>query len=69
MSRAYMNQIEDLLEGDTPRQKFEYLQNLISENARLKGRLDFCKDQFAIIRDNPSEKWIDSVIKTLNTPV
>lgn len=74
MIRAYMSQIEDLLEGDTPRQKYEWLNNLIKENARAKGRIDFCKNQFQIIKDSSetdpyTKGWIKSVLEQLATPI
>jgi hypothetical protein len=73
MIRAYMSQIEDLLEGETPRQKYEWLDNLIKENARAKGRIIFCKNQFEIIKDSTTDShtkgWISSVLETLSTPI
>lgn len=72
--KSYLALIEDLLEGHTPKQKYEYLQSLISENARAKGRIDFCKNQFTILaNDESTHKFqvslIESVIKTLETPI
>jgi hypothetical protein len=64
----------DLLEGNTPREKWQYLKDLIAENNRAKGRIDFCKNQFIIIRKNEdtdpfTKGWIKSVLETLETPI
>ena len=72
--KSFDAHIDDLLDGDTPRQKYEYLKALIRENAILKGRLDFCKNQFEIIRNNEfvdetTRKWTDSVLTTLSKPI
>lgn len=69
---SYMALIEDLLVGQTPKQQYEWLRDLIDENARARGRIDFCERQFKIIQGNcdPYTKgYIDSVLKTLSTPI
>lgn len=72
--RSYLELIDNLLVGKTPKEKYEYLQSLISENARAKGRIDFCKNQFTIILNDTSHDpvmvpFIKSVIETLETPI
>jgi len=69
---SYTIMIEELLIGETPKEKYEWLKNLVSENARAKGRLDFCKRQFEIIQKNidtdPYTKgYVGSILKTFNT--
>lgn len=72
--RSYLELIDNLLVGKTPKEKYEYLQSLISENARAKGRIEFCKNQFKIIVNDTSTHpvilpFIRSVIQTLETPI
>ncbi len=74
MIRAFMSQIEDMLEGDTPRQKYQFLKELIEHNARAKGRIDFCKNQFTLIRDSDAtdpytKGYIKHILETLDTPI
>ena len=67
--KSYLAEIDEMLEGQTPKEKFEWLKNLINENARAKGRIDFCKRQFEIIRtgSEPYTKgYIESIMKTLD---
>jgi hypothetical protein len=71
---SFNNEIMDLLPGDTPRKKWQALKDLIAENSRAKGRIDFCKTQFeSLLKDTSTHPvvmgWIRSIIETLNTPI
>lgn len=70
--KSYLAEIDEMLGGQTPKEKFEWLKNLINESARAKGRIDFCKRQFEIIltsseTDSYTKGYIESIMKTLDT--
>lgn len=71
---SYLSEIEDLLQGDTPREKYQCLKDLVKELSRVKGRLDYCKSQLKIIENNPgtdpyTKGYVSSVIKVLNQDI
>ena len=72
--RSYNALIESLCEGNTPREKYEWLDKLIHENNRAKGRIDFCRKQFEILLKDESTHpvmmgFIRAIINTLDTPI
>jgi len=72
--KSYLTEIDDLLIGETPRQKYEWLESLIKENAIAKGRIDYCRNQFEIIKNEPqtdpfTRGWCKAILETLSTPI
>jgi len=71
----YQNDIMDLLQGNTPKEKYENLLEIRNELAAALGRLEFCKYQFGSILahtpylDAGNRNWIESIIVTMNTPL
>lgn len=71
---SYLNEIEDLLLGETPRQKYEWVKKQLDDFNKAMGRLDYASRQCKIIRDNPAtdpytKGYIQHVINQLDSPL
>jgi hypothetical protein len=68
---SYENEIMDLLQGDTPKEKYESLVKLNKENAKHLGTIKFVINQFEAFKRNAPflsttmNNWISACYNTL----
>jgi hypothetical protein len=68
---SYINEIMDILPGETPKEKYESVLKMNMEIGTLKGRIYFLKSQFEWINESLSQNVeipktsIETILKQL----